>query len=780
VSSTLPLTPGNTGPAAHPAAAAPGLAGAEADAGHPPFVDTDATAAELEAILSSRPSLPRWIGWRLRLLLLSVLAGCAGVFLLAYLLAEQPRIDATWKASPDGEIRLSASNDPLLREHIGQALDSVTLPQGRTLMADPVMLQRSPRWISDDGQRRLQRELRGEIAHSLTGHPASDARVTLHFATGKPVAVAVQPHGYGSLPPQFWILAGLALVLFLVGMVVLLAAPGWRNALYALMSMCQSGNLIFIALESAMGVGAPVGFPLWDWNLRTVFDLITAAAMAHLALTHPRKLPADLLWKLLIWGSALLICGIATRTDTPYAWWIVQAGCAALGLVAVGLMTWSSRRIPHPFTLVLRRFTVVTVGTWALLTASVAASASRPELQHGITTVGSMIWYVFLASLLLLVPYLSRSQQVLREFSLLAATSTVATSLDLLFVAAFSLGQFASITLALTLSLGAYLAARQWIMSHLLGSSRLTMERLFERLYRMARELQSEPQRTTAALTRLLRELFEPLEVAQLNHPVNHSVILGNGSALLVPLGRLRDLQEGAASSSLLVRYAHRGQRLFTSEDARLTDRIVEQLHRAVSFDQAVEQGRCEERMRIAQDLHDDIGARLLTLMYQAPTPELEDYIRHTLQDLKTLTRGLATQNHSLSDAAAEWKADLGHRLALAHVHLRWDLDFDQDIELTMVQWSALTRVLRELVSNVIAHAQATEARVGIRLHEDRLELTIADNGRGGDPQAWNHGLGLGGVRKRVKQMGGTVRWEANEPRGIACRVVVEQWSAQG
>ena len=66
-----------------------------------------------------------------------------------------------------------------------------------------------------------------------------------------------------------------------------------------------------------------------------------------------------------------------------------------------------------------------------------------------------MIWYVFLASLLLLVPFLSRSQQVMREFSLLAGISTVATSLDLLFVAVFSLGQFASLTLALFIALGA-------------------------------------------------------------------------------------------------------------------------------------------------------------------------------------------------------------------------------------------------------------------------------------------------------------------------------------
>ena len=155
-----------------------------------------------------------------------------------------------------------------------------------------------------------------------------------------------------------------------------------------------------------------------------------------------------------------------------------------------------------------------------------------------------------------------------------------------------------------------------------------------------------------------------------------------------------------------MLRFAERGKRLFTAEDARLADRIVEQLRRAVAHDRAIEQGRSEERGRIAQDLHDDIGARLLTLMYKAPNTEMEDYVRHTLQDLKTLTRGLAATTHFLSHAAAEWKADIAQRLAPTGCTLEWSFTQDVDIQLNVVQWSGLTRILRELVSNIIAHAQ--------------------------------------------------------------------------
>ncbi|MBP7132592.1 MAG: hypothetical protein KBA70_07505 [Aquabacterium sp.] len=190
-------------------------------------------------------------------------------------------------------------------------------------------------------------------------------------------------------------------------------------------------------------------------------------------------------------------------------------------------------------------------------------------------------------------------------------------------------------------------------------------------------------------------------------------------------------------------------------------------------LDEAVEQGRGEERLRMAQDLHDDIGARLLTLMYQAPTPDMEDYIRHTLHDLKTLTRGLAAPSHRLSAALAEWKRDLTHRLTLARCDLVWQVQIDEDVDLSVVQWSALTRILRELISNAISHARARQVHVGLTLANAVLTLQVSDNGQGRSPDSWSHGLGLGGVRKRVRQLNGEVRWRELSPEGICCEVVV-------
>jgi len=188
---------------------------------------------------------------------------------------------------------------------------------------------------------------------------------------------------------------------------------------------------------------------------------------------------------------------------------------------------------------------------------------------------------------------------------------------------------------------------------------------------------------------------------------------------------------------------------------------------------QAFEQGRCTERTRLAQDLHDDIGARLLTLIVRARDPALADALRETLRDLKALTRGLSAPRVRLSEAAADWQADAAARLAEADITLDWRLDTGADAALDAVQWQALTRVLRELLSNAIAHAKPDVLRLRGALHDGWLSLVVEDNGNGRQPERWAAGLGLSGVRRRVRELGGTVQWQERVPCGIRCTLRV-------
>ena len=112
-------------------------------------------------------------------------------------------------------------------------------------------------------------------------------------------------------------------------------------------------------------------------------------------------------------------------------------------------------------------------------------------------------------------------------------------------------------------------------------------------------------------------------------------------------------------------------------------------------------------------------------------------------------------------------------------MELGWSFTYDRDIVLGVVQWSALTRVLRELVSNAIQHSCASHVDITGSLEGRRLRLTLADDGIGRNPLAWSHGLGLGGVRKRVKLLGGDVHWAENGSAGVVCTVLIADLDAR-
>jgi signal transduction histidine kinase len=713
----------------------------------------------------------RWLGWRRRALMVLALLGCVGLFALLRYLAGTHYIDVNWRVSSTGQIELLSSGDAQLRQRAGQYLRGLETADGHMLPAQTLASRPSPRWIVDDEERAQQIVLEAQLAAAM-----EQPSVRLHFDGVAPIDIKPVPRGYAGLGAPFWLLTALALVLYLIGAVVVLVRPDERNLLYGLIALCQTTNLLLIALESLQGFGLPLGIGEVNSLVRLGCDVITGAAILHAISVHPRQVPHRKVIAGFGWALALAFVGAAALGGASNLWWWTQVLLLTYGIVCTAVLTWSYRLLPHPFSIVLRRIGLLLAGTLGLLTIAIGLAGREPGVQQTIASIGPVIWYVFFASAVMLIPFLSRSQQVMREFTLLAGVSTVATSLDLLFVAVFALGQFTSLTLALFVALGVYAGTRQWILNQLMGSNMLTTERMFESLYRAAREIESAGSSGAEHLSKLLGELFEPLEVTHSPRTVPASRVVGDGSTLMVPVPQLPGIDTGAAPrGSLVLRFARRGRRLFTREDARLTDRVLDQLARAIAFDRAVEQGRNEERARIAQDLHDDIGARLLTLMYKAQSPEMEDYVRHTLQDLKTLTRGLAASSHRLSHASAEWKADISQRLHAAHCELHWSFDIEREVNLSVVQWSALTRMLRELINNVIVHANASRVDVTGRYERGRFTLTVGDDGVGRDPQGWSHGLGLGGIRKRVKLLGGEVRWRDNVPRGVVCEIRVPE-----
>jgi signal transduction histidine kinase len=84
-----------------------------------------------------------------------------------------------------------------------------------------------------------------------------------------------------------------------------------------------------------------------------------------------------------------------------------------------------------------------------------------------------------------------------------------------------------------------------------------------------------------------------------------------------------------------------------------------------------------------------------------------------------------------------------------------------------------LLLILKEALSNVARHAQATRVEIAIRLAGPQLTLSIEDDGRGFDPEGAHAGHGLNSLRQRAAALSAQLEIRSTPGRGTRVSVVV-------
>lgn len=170
------------------------------------------------------------------------------------------------------------------------------------------------------------------------------------------------------------------------------------------------------------------------------------------------------------------------------------------------------------------------------------------------------------------------------------------------------------------------------------------------------------------------------------------------------------------------------------------------------------EQAAAEERSRIFDDLHDDLGAKLLQLVYEAESPQQADRARALLQDLRdVVTRSRGTPG-TLLETLSEIRAEANQRLAAAGISLRWEQPDDlPERMLAQDRNLHLYRIVREAISNAVRHARAHSLRVRIAASETALRIELTDDGAfRADVTA---GSGKRSMQQRAAQLEGDIAW---------------------
>src|SRR5690606_31299584 len=124
----------------------------------------------------------------------------------------------------------------------------------------------------------------------------------------------------------------------------------------------------------------------------------------------------------------------------------------------------------------------------------------------------------------------------------------------------------------------------------------------------------------------------------------------------------------------------------------------------ALQISDARSTGAGQERQRIRRDIHDDMGAKLLTLLHTCPE-HIHPQVRELLQTTRELVRALNSHPVNASPASDSWYGEAQQRCDAAGVELNWNHHNDalpqQPAARTHVN---LTRILREAVSNALKH----------------------------------------------------------------------------
>ena len=211
-------------------------------------------------------------------------------------------------------------------------------------------------------------------------------------------------------------------------------------------------------------------------------------------------------------------------------------------------------------------------------------------------------------------------------------------------------------------------------------------------------------------------------------------------------------------------------------------NRLATQLQRLTAdFDHRVEQLTAQrveqfterERKRIASDLHDDLGAKLLTIVHTSDGSRIPQLAREALEEMRLSVRGLAGKPVRLDDALADWRAETMVRLTQAKIEAVWNHP-DEGVSQTLPArvFMQLTRILREAVSNVIKHSSATHCEVRCAVADGSLVVTVKDDGRGiaADLQ---RGQGMSSMKRRAKKMSGQCLVESRPGFGVVISLTV-------
>jgi PAS domain S-box-containing protein len=257
-----------------------------------------------------------------------------------------------------------------------------------------------------------------------------------------------------------------------------------------------------------------------------------------------------------------------------------------------------------------------------------------------------------------------------------------------------------------------------------------------------------------------------------------------NGGA--IPIGNSEGVITGYIGTLSDVTNIKQALELLKRSHEILNER-TQQLHELSSY---LQQVREDERLKIAREIHDELGQQLTGLKMdlswlkrkihhgeEAVNNKFDDALSLIAEAVSSIRHMVTKLRPSILDdlglnAAFEWQVEeFSKRL---HIRIGYQNDFD-DTAIDPNIAIGLFRILQESLTNIARHANANKILISIEKLENRVCLTIQDDGVGFDPAAkkTGHTFGLLGIKERTYMLKGDCQINSKPGNGTTISVQI-------
>lgn len=228
-------------------------------------------------------------------------------------------------------------------------------------------------------------------------------------------------------------------------------------------------------------------------------------------------------------------------------------------------------------------------------------------------------------------------------------------------------------------------------------------------------------------------------------------------------------------------------RRLLLEQDKKLQEEKIlalEKEQQLISL-QSMITGQESERNRIARDLHDGLGGLFSTvkmyfstLQHEQPTLGAHPLFQKSMELTHSASEELRRIAHNLMPEVllklglVNAIQDLCNNIQSSRLLQISLQSYGMESRLNAHTEIMLYRIVQELLNNILKHAQATQVIIQFNRHEEHLNITIEDNGRGFNVTENNAGAGLSTIQSRVNYLNGELNIDSTQ--GLGTTVMME------